>query len=54
VKGLEANSKVQLEMLAANTKILNEYNGARKVILWISGFAAAVGGYLFGKSGGGP
>lgn len=45
-KAIEANTAA----ISDHTKILSEYNGARKLIHWALTAAAALGAYIFGKS----
>lgn len=50
IAALEANTRATQE----HTKLLAEYNGARKLVHWLATAGAALGAYFFGKSGAAP
>lgn len=45
-KALDANTQA----IQAHTKLLAEYNGARKLVHWLATAGAALAAYFFGKS----
>lgn len=49
-KALDANTQA----VQAHTKLLAEYNGARKLVHWLATAGAALAAYFFGVKNGAP